>query len=51
MVRWKHLWNYLQKEEGTYEELYEGSPVSKGIFQFDMWGIAPRFKKMGLDKT
>ena len=27
-------------EEGTYET-FEGSPVSKGIFQFDMWGVEP----------
>ena len=26
--------------EGTYES-YKGSPVSKGIFQFDMWGVTP----------
>lgn len=26
--------------EGTYQT-YEGSPVSKGIFQFDMWGVQP----------
>ena len=30
----------LSKKEGSYET-YEGSPVSKGIFQFDMWGITP----------
>ncbi len=30
----------LAKEFGTYET-YEGSPVSKGIFQFDMWGVTP----------
>ena len=30
--------NELAKEEGTYES-YEGSPVSKGILQPDMWGI------------
>ncbi len=30
----------LAKEEGPYET-YEGSPVSKGIFQFDMWGVKP----------
>ncbi|MCX2744498.1 ribonucleoside-diphosphate reductase subunit alpha [Mangrovivirga sp. M17] len=28
-------------EEGTYQT-YEGSPVSKGIFQFDMWGVNPK---------
>ncbi len=26
--------------EGPYET-FEGSPVSKGIFQFDMWGVTP----------
>jgi ribonucleoside-diphosphate reductase alpha subunit len=31
----------LAKVEGTYET-YEGSPASKGIFQFDMWGVTPR---------
>ena len=30
----------LAKEHGPYES-FEGSPVSKGIFQFDMWGIEP----------
>lgn len=30
----------LAKEHGTYET-YEGSPVSKGILQFDMWGVTP----------
>lgn len=30
----------LAKAEGAYET-YEGSPVSKGIFQFDMWGVTP----------
>jgi ribonucleoside-diphosphate reductase alpha subunit len=28
----------LAKEEGPYET-YEGSPASKGILQFDMWGV------------
>jgi ribonucleoside-diphosphate reductase alpha subunit len=28
------------KEFGTYET-YKGSPVSKGEFQFDMWGVTP----------
>jgi ribonucleoside-diphosphate reductase alpha chain len=27
-------------EEGPYET-FKGSPVSKGIFQFDMWGVTP----------
>ena len=30
----------LAKEEGPYET-FAGSPVSKGIFQFDMWNVKP----------
>jgi ribonucleoside-diphosphate reductase alpha chain len=30
----------LAKEYGPYET-YEGSPVSQGQFQFDMWGVEP----------
>ncbi len=30
----------LAKKDGSYET-YEGSPVSKGIFQYDMWGVTP----------
>ena len=30
----------LAKKDGHYET-YPGSPVSKGIFQFDMWGVTP----------
>ncbi len=30
----------LAKVEGSYET-FAGSPVSKGIFQFDMWGVTP----------
>ena len=30
----------LAIEEGTYET-FADSPVSKGIFQFDMWGVEP----------
>jgi len=30
----------LAKELGSYAS-YEGSPVSKGIFQYDMWGVTP----------
>ncbi|MCC6656045.1 MAG: ribonucleoside-diphosphate reductase subunit alpha [Flavobacteriales bacterium] len=30
----------LAREEGPYET-YPGSPVSKGILQFDMWGVQP----------
>jgi ribonucleoside-diphosphate reductase alpha subunit len=28
------------KKHGPYET-FKGSPVSKGIFQFDMWGVSP----------
>lgn len=30
----------LSKKDGPYET-FKGSPVSKGIFQFDMWGVTP----------
>jgi ribonucleoside-diphosphate reductase alpha subunit len=30
----------LSKKDGSYET-FKGSPVSKGIFQFDMWGVTP----------
>lgn len=30
----------LAKVEGAYES-YKGSPVSQGIFQYDMWGVKP----------
>jgi ribonucleoside-diphosphate reductase alpha chain len=30
----------LAKEHGPYET-YQGSPISQGIFQFDMWGVKP----------
>lgn len=30
----------LAKVEGVYET-YEGSPVSKGVFQYDMWNVTP----------
>ena len=30
----------LAKEHGAYES-YKGSPVSQGIFQYDMWGVTP----------
>ncbi|GIV32957.1 MAG: ribonucleoside-diphosphate reductase [Chitinophagales bacterium] len=30
----------LAKQHGPYET-YEGSPISQGIFQFDMWGVQP----------
>ncbi len=34
----------LAMKEGTYPSI-KGSPVSKGIFQFDMWGKTPRSKR------
>ena len=34
----------IAKKEGPYKT-YEGSPVSKGIFQFDMWGVVPSSKR------
>ncbi|XP_071951513.1 ribonucleoside-diphosphate reductase large subunit-like isoform X1 [Antedon mediterranea] len=30
----------IAKELGPYET-YEGSPVSKGVLQYDMWGVTP----------
>lgn len=30
----------LAKKDGAYET-YEGSPVSQGIFQYDMWNVTP----------
>ncbi|HCX22007.1 MAG: ribonucleoside-diphosphate reductase subunit alpha [Flammeovirgaceae bacterium] len=30
----------IAQVEGAYET-FKGSPVSKGIFQFDMWGVTP----------
>jgi len=30
----------LANQDGAYES-FKGSPVSKGIFQFDMWGVTP----------
>jgi ribonucleoside-diphosphate reductase alpha subunit len=30
----------LAKKDGPYET-FKGSPISKGIFQFDMWGVTP----------
>lgn len=33
----------LAEKYGTYET-YEGSPVSKGILQYDMWGVTPSDK-------
>jgi ribonucleoside-diphosphate reductase alpha chain len=33
----------LAKKDGTYET-YEGSPISKGLFQFDLWNHKPTGK-------
>ena len=33
----------LAKIDGAYES-FKGSPVSKGIFQFDMWGVEPTLR-------
>jgi ribonucleoside-diphosphate reductase alpha chain len=30
----------LAKEQGAYQT-FKGSPLSKGVFQFDMWGVEP----------
>lgn len=30
----------LAQKEGPYTS-YEGSPISKGLFQYDMWGVQP----------
>lgn len=30
----------LAKEQGPYET-YAGSPISRGLFQFDLWGVKP----------
>eukprot|EP00981_Chlorochromonas_danica_P010910 scaffold3532_cov182-Ochromonas_danica.AAC.13 len=34
----------LAEKEGTYET-YAGSPMSKGLFQPDLWGVTPSFDK------
>jgi ribonucleoside-diphosphate reductase alpha chain len=31
----------LAKKDGPYQS-WKGSPISEGIFQFDMWGITPK---------
>lgn len=30
----------VAEKEGPYST-FEGSPISQGIFQFDMWGVTP----------
>jgi ribonucleoside-diphosphate reductase alpha chain len=39
----------LSKELGPYET-FKGSPVSKGIFQFDMWGVTPESGRWDWEK-
>jgi len=39
----------LSKINGPYET-FKGSPVSKGIFQFDMWGVTPSSGRWNWDK-
>lgn len=39
----------LAIQDGPYET-YKGSPVSKGIFQFDMWGVTPQSGRWDWDK-
>lgn len=34
----------LAKANGPYET-WKGSPISQGIFQFDMWGVTPESKR------
>jgi ribonucleoside-diphosphate reductase alpha chain len=37
----------LAKQNGAYET-FEGSPMSKGIFQFDMWNVQASDRWTGL---
>lgn len=37
------------RKSGPYET-FKGSPVSKGIFQFDMWGVTPSSGRWNWDK-
>jgi len=39
----------LAKIEGAYH-YYEGSPLSKGILQFDMWGLSDNDTFLGVEK-
>jgi len=32
----------LSKKDGPYST-FKGSPISNGVFQFDMWGVTPKF--------
>ncbi len=39
----------LAQKDGAYET-FKGSPVSKGIFQFDMWGVTPNSGRWNWDE-
>jgi ribonucleoside-diphosphate reductase alpha chain len=39
----------LAKQHGAYET-YIGSPISQGIFQFDMWGVTPNSGRWDWEK-
>lgn len=39
--------NNIASRQGSYET-FDGSPTSKGILQFDLWGVTPEF--INLDK-
>jgi ribonucleoside-diphosphate reductase alpha chain len=39
----------LSRVNGPYET-FKGSPVSKGIFQFDMWGVTPKSGRWNWDQ-
>jgi ribonucleoside-diphosphate reductase alpha subunit len=39
----------LSRLNGPYET-FKGSPVSKGIFQFDMWGVTPKSGRWNWDQ-
>lgn len=41
--------NQLAQIHGPYET-YEGSPISKGILQFDMWNVIPDSKRWNWDQ-
>lgn len=39
----------IAKECGAYES-FKGSPLSEGVFQFDMWGVKPENLTLGIAK-
>lgn len=39
----------LAMQNGPYET-WAGSPISKGVFQFDMWGVTPESKRWNWEK-